>query len=714
MNRLFQISWGLMLGLWMPDALAQLSHQRSVTAGLQENTAVTALELGSESKVYTTALAELNFAELDVDKVSPWVQIDAVSYSNLSNLIEENCVDSSYCEAVASSITQSADSGSRRIQLPHVITLKSVLDTSGLELNGIKMAESRINDDEFVEITGEQFPSEEPYVGFTSVKSIASLERASHVHSVRVTSLDDLVSPELRLVFAKFGNTLEGEYNPPVVTEYKGEMDSESSTWSTLESPSTYVMMDDEVSLQGLGAGGHTYLISSKDEKENVAAIRYLMPVFPVFNPELSSISEVEAFANVDPGLSDATSLADLGSSNYGEQLSPLTLLNTRNKIGMRAIDSNGAITTVYLGHNEADTDGDGYIDAIDVLPDNGNEWLDFDGDNLGDNSDPDVDGDGVNNDVDAFVMDPTESLDTDGDGLGNNTDTDDDGDGLSDEYESQHNLDPLTSNIAVDTDGDGVDDLTEFALELNPQVADTDGDGLSDGDEIAVGLNPAVEDIAQIEHQTIIPNLRTARLLPSGTGVLSWGYAVSDDVLELSGLTLRLHYDSRVLTWLENEVPFEAGFVSRGSFNDHQDLDNDESTNRYIEYVWQSDEEKWPEVLPDNLLTAQVTLTGELDDFAYTSINITGGHVPQRIVDGNVIRYSVEGESIRIGLGEANFSLDVTGDGEIDPFSDGMIINRFLMGYPAESIALDEELSGATRSREEIYQLLQAAMELQ
>src|SRR3569832_1698347 len=47
-----------------------------------------------------------------------------------------------------------------------------------------------------------------------------------------------------------------------------------------------------------------------------------------------------------------------------------------------------------------------------------------------------DSDDDGVVDSQDAFPDDPTEWLDSDGDGIGNNRDLDDDGDGLPDSYE--------------------------------------------------------------------------------------------------------------------------------------------------------------------------------------------------------------------------------------------------------------------------------------
>ncbi len=69
------------------------------------------------------------------------------------------------------------------------------------------------------------------------------------------------------------------------------------------------------------------------------------------------------------------------------------------------------------------DSDGDGFVDAVDAAPDDPGDWLDSDGDGLGDNADPDADGDGVADIEDAFPLDPGEWADIDGDGVGDNAD---------------------------------------------------------------------------------------------------------------------------------------------------------------------------------------------------------------------------------------------------------------------------------------------------
>lgn len=160
------------------------------------------------------------------------------------------------------------------------------------------------------------------------------------------------------------------------------------------------------------------------------------------------------------------------------------------------------------------DTDGDGWDDANDALPNLANQWLDQDGDGYGDNATgplpdacpgvpgsstidrygcPDDDGDGMSNMSDAFPDDPTRSQDSDGDGIddlldncplvpGNSTQDrvgcrDTDGDGYSD------------PTIAGGNDIDWNESNGADALPLEPtQWEDQDGDGYGDN---AAGVLP-------------------------------------------------------------------------------------------------------------------------------------------------------------------------------------------------------------------------------
>ena len=80
-----------------------------------------------------------------------------------------------------------------------------------------------------------------------------------------------------------------------------------------------------------------------------------------------------------------------------------------------------------------------------------------------------DSDGDGAPNSCDAFPNDPSEWLDVDGDGIGNHSDIDDDNDGMSDEWELQNNLNPHVNDAAEDADGDGYSNTQEYRSGTDP-----------------------------------------------------------------------------------------------------------------------------------------------------------------------------------------------------------------------------------------------------
>lgn len=65
------------------------------------------------------------------------------------------------------------------------------------------------------------------------------------------------------------------------------------------------------------------------------------------------------------------------------------------------------------------------------------------------------------------------------------------DHDGLPDDFELEHQLDPLTPSRDGDPDGDGLTTSQEVNLGSNPNNFDTDGDGLDDYQEVLQGTDP-------------------------------------------------------------------------------------------------------------------------------------------------------------------------------------------------------------------------------
>jgi len=125
------------------------------------------------------------------------------------------------------------------------------------------------------------------------------------------------------------------------------------------------------------------------------------------------------------------------------------------------------------------------YPYLIDAFPLDANEYLDTDGDGIGDFSDDDIDGDGYSNSNDQVPFDSRDYLDTDNDGIPNLVDPNKDNDNFLDIDEIGNGTDPLVITAedgGLDSDGDGISDPYEISRGSDPQTWDTDGDGVSDG----------------------------------------------------------------------------------------------------------------------------------------------------------------------------------------------------------------------------------------
>jgi hypothetical protein len=156
----------------------------------------------------------------------------------------------------------------------------------------------------------------------------------------------------------------------------------------------------------------------------------------------------------------------------------------------------------IDMGINPAlrDTDGDGWNDGIEVRLGIKPDSVDSDNDGMDDYWE-------IINDLNASYPDGV--LDYDDDDLTNLEeynydqdlnpwDPDTDNDGMPDGWEVGHQLDATHDDSHVDTDGDGLSNLDEYISETDPRSSDTDEDGMSDGWEVENGLDPLVRSDAK------------------------------------------------------------------------------------------------------------------------------------------------------------------------------------------------------------------------
>ena len=156
------------------------------------------------------------------------------------------------------------------------------------------------------------------------------------------------------------------------------------------------------------------------------------------------------------------------------------------------------------------DTDGDGWSDLNDMFPGDPSQWVDADGDGVGDNYSWSniVGGVRISESGDAFPTDSTQHKDRDGDGYGDNPDG-----FLADDCPDSYGLSTLGGNVGCpDSDGDGwADDDDAFPNEPS-QHSDLDGDGYGDSPSGVMAdscYETPLEEIALVDNLGCAPSER-------------------------------------------------------------------------------------------------------------------------------------------------------------------------------------------------------------
>ena len=300
----------------------------------------------------------------------------------------------------------------------------------------------------------------------------------------------------------------------------------------------------------------------------------------------------------------------------------------------------------------DLDDDNDSYVDGADAFPLDPTEWADFDDDGLGNNADTDDDNDGVLDTADAFPYDAQYSQD-------------DDQDGLPDSWEAQYGLDSQNANDAFeDTDQDGYLNWEEFLLETDPTVADGTA-------------------------QLVFTD-KPATLIPGRVSRFTVQYSTVDNNPNLSGLGLRVHYNSNYVTSVALETILETGFVAVSEPEaDTFDLDGDAETDQFILISWASfSGPAWPGEIPKDLFDVVITTTENMADLDFYPIRFS--------IAASSEGYTVSAPSVYNPVVLA--SLDIDGDGSAKALSDGLMVIRRMFGFSGMTL-----INGAV-SAEAIY----------
>ena len=253
------------------------------------------------------------------------------------------------------------------------------------------------------------------------------------------------------------------------------------------------------------------------------------------------------------------------------------------------------------------------------------------------------------------------------------------------------------------------------------------------------VSLLTCVTIVAQTQ-QRVTTNFSSSKIFVGQTSYLTATYQASGNA-KLSGLGLRLHYDSSVLEMgayserlRERAQPFQFK-------DDTQDFDNDASTDKYYLTSWaDTSGDGWPYdaaqptmlyKVPLTALTgfdgSKINLTASSTAFGYTfsansnlgSMDIDGNGYYEPLTDGLlVLRYmfGLSGDALIAGVVASDAtrttsaeigsyiqsfpgSLDVDGNGQIDALTDGLLTLRYLFGLEGDTLIAGVVASDATRT---------------
>ena len=334
------------------------------------------------------------------------------------------------------------------------------------------------------------------------------------------------------------------------------------------------------------------------------------------------------------------------------------------------------------------DADGDGVGDNGDAFPNDTTESVDTDLDGIGNNADPDDDNDGVIDSEDILPLDVAEGLDTDGDGLGNNTDTDDDGDGVLDAEDAF----PLISlGGRLDADGDGFpNDCDEACLSTGMlSDADDDNDGVEDGsDAFPLDASETVDkDLDGVgDNSDAFPEDATETSDSDGDGVGDNADAFPNNAAE----TIDTDSDG---TGNAADLDDDGDGVSDAQ----EAVDGTDPLSRFSCktgcFSFDVDENLEAKPLTDGLLVIRHL-------FGFSGDSLTSG-----AVSGGANRGS--SDAIATYLKDADSQLDIDGDGEAKPLTDGLLLIRYLFGFSGESLisgAIGTEATRKTAQEVEAY----------
>ena len=180
-------------------------------------------------------------------------------------------------------------------------------------------------------------------------------------------------------------------------------------------------------------------------------------------------------------------------------------------------------------------------------------------------------------------------------------------------------------------------------------------------------------------------------------------GYDVTDADATLTGLGLRVHYDSSALEFVEfANVLTTDNISSDGPSDDVDNLDGDTSTDKFITANWASLFGSWPGSLPSDLLTATFNVADD-DSLESTVINFSEA--------SNAAGYLFAPNSYTLDI--IGGSWDFDGNGTVDALTDGLLMLRHSFNLRGDVLIDGAVATDSTLTDEQVEANLTAAYQI-
>ena len=177
--------------------------------------------------------------------------------------------------------------------------------------------------------------------------------------------------------------------------------------------------------------------------------------------------------------------------------------------------------------------------------------------------------------------------------------------------------------------------------------------------------------------------------------------YNTSDNNPNLTGLGLKAHYDSSVLTFNAFGFLLDDSLFSAVE-DDINDLDNDPSTDKYVTAGWVSLFSNFPGVLPQNLMTLNFSVANDTT-LQSTSINFSS--------DNTSAGYAFSSDNYVLDIVSATWDID--GNGDADALTDGLTILKAAFGITGQSMIDGTLASDSEMTLEDVELSMQKTMSI-